>query len=292
MTIERYSLRLVDSHVHHWNPANLEWYPHLAPDFDVSALGVDGADGMKRRYNQSEYVQDARSWGLDKYIHVSATSGPRKYLDETAWLAGLGAPLAGAIGTVDLHLPADEAVADLKKITTSPLLKGIRNMEIPDWQGDSFLQVLQALQDRKLVYDLVVHPHTVNQAISALTQFPELSVVVEHAGWPESTMENERQSWLDGMTRLAALGRRVTCKLSGIAMFTHSTEHLAVESWFRDVVGCFGIDRCMIGSNFPVDGVFGTFDNMFSSYLQVANSYGDQAVKAIFAENAERVYGI
>jgi predicted TIM-barrel fold metal-dependent hydrolase len=292
MTISRDSLRFVDAHVHHWDPANLDWYPHLAPDFDVSALGVEGADGMKRRYNQPEYVADASSWGLQKYVHVNATSGPKAYFDETEWLAGLGGPLAGLIGTLDLHGDPDEVVADLTRQAGQPLFKGIRNVEIPDWDGAPFQAVLAELQRRGLVYDLVVHPDTMDQAVSLLSRYPDLTVVVEHAGWPHSTSDDERASWRSGMQKLAELGARVSCKLSGIAMFTHTADVGAVRPWLDEIVGIFGTDRCLVGSNFPVDGVFGAFDDVMASYLEVVGAYGDAAVEAVFAGNAERVYGI
>lgn len=292
MTVTRESLRFVDSHVHHWDPANLDWYPHLAPDFDVSALGVDGAEGMKRRYNQPEYVADATRWGLDKYVHVSATSGPKKYLDETEYLAGLGGPLAGLIGTVDLDGDTDEVVADLARQAKQPLFKGIRHMHIPDWGAPDFHAVLAELQDRGLVYDLVVHPDTMDQAVALLNRYPDLAVVVEHAGWPHTTSDEERSVWRNGMRKLAELGPWLSCKLSGVAMFTHTTAVASVKPWFDELIGIFGTERVLVGSNFPVDGVFGSFDDMMAAYLEIIGEYGEAVVAAAFATNAERIYGI
>ncbi|HWD05842.1 MAG TPA: amidohydrolase family protein [Kribbella sp.] len=292
MTVTRESLRFVDSHVHHWDPANLDWFPHLAPEFDVSALGVEGAEGMKRRYNQPEYLADATRWGLDKYVHVSATSGPKKYLDETAFLAGLGGPLAGLVGTVDLDGDPSQVVAELAGQAEQPLFKGIRNMHIPDWDAPAFHAVLDELQSRGLVYDLVVHPDTMDRAVALLSRYPDLAVVVEHAGWPHTTGDEERGAWRTGMRKLAELGPRLSCKLSGVAMFTHTTDLAAVRPWCDELIELFGSERVLVGSNFPVDGVFGSFDSMMAAYLEIIGAHGDAAVGAAFAANAERIYGI
>jgi predicted TIM-barrel fold metal-dependent hydrolase len=57
-------------------------------------------------------------------------------------------------------------------------------------------------------------------------------------------------------------------------------------------VDIFGVDRCMVASNFPVDGMFGGFDAMMTSYLEVLRPFGVDAVDALFAANAERGYRI
>ena len=284
--------RLVDAHVHHWDPANLRWYPHLAPDFDVSALGVTEADGMKRRYLLDEYLADATPWNLDKYVHVNATSGPKAYLAEAEWLAGLGGPLAAVIGTVDLEQEPAAALADLTAQAGSPLFRGIRTMHIPDYDSPTLEATLRFLAERGLVYDFVVHPASMPEAAEVVRRHRDLTVVIEHAGWPTSTDDAERARWRDGMRALADAHEGVACKLSGIAMATHTLDLDAVHPWFDEVLATFGTGRCLVGSNFPVDGVFGSFDQLMGIYLAVVDAHGDAAVEAVFAANAERIYGI
>jgi L-fuconolactonase len=130
------------------------------------------------------------------------------------------------------------------------------------------------------------------EAAHVLDGYPDLTVVVEHVGWPTAFDPDHVSLWRDGMRRLAELRESVHCKLSGIAMATHSPEVDAVGPWFRDAVDLFGADRCLVGSNFPVDGVFGSFDAVLGAYLTVLELYGDEAVAAMFAGNTERVYRI
>ena len=60
--------------------------------------------------------------------------------------------------------------------------------------------------------------------------------------------------------------------------------------WIEFAIETFGVDRCMFASNFPVDGIRGTLEELFSSYLAVVAGLGDQAIEDLFAGNAERIY--
>jgi L-fuconolactonase len=292
MTADRPGLRFVDAHVHHWDPANTDWYPHLAPDFDLSALGVAGADRMKRRYQVEEYLADVRPWGIDKYVHINATPAPKAYLDEGRWVVGLGGPVAAIIGTVDLEQDRDEVIKDLERQAELPQFRGIRNMHIPDLTAPVFIEVLAFLRDRNLVYDFVVHPDTMTGAAAAIRAVPGLRVVVEHTGWPTATDDDHRQQWRTGMRELAAVGDDVACKITGLAMTTHTLDAGVNRPWLEETLDIFGVRRCLAGTNMPVDGVFGGVDSLMQTYLDVLGSRGPAAIEAVLATNAERVYRI
>jgi predicted TIM-barrel fold metal-dependent hydrolase len=55
-------------------------------------------------------------------------------------------------------------------------------------------------------------------------------------------------------------------------------------------VGAFGVERCMFASNFPVDGMHGTFDELFTTYAALTDGLGDGEREQLFAATAERVY--
>ena len=292
MTGNREGLRFVDAHVHHWDPANTAWYPHLASDFDLSALGVAGADRMKRRYQVEEYLADVEPWGIDKYVHVNATPAPKAYLDEGYWVVGLGGPVSAIIGTVDLEMPRDEVIKDLERQAELPQFRGIRNMHIPDPAGREFTEVLEFLRDHDLVYDYVVHPDTMAEAAAAIRRVPGLRVVVEHTGWPTATDVAHREQWRAGMRELAGIGEDVTCKITGLAMTTHTLGAGVNRPWLEEALDIFGVQRCLAGTNMPVDGVFGGVDALMQTYVDVLGQRGQGAVEAVLATNAERVYRI
>ena len=53
----------------------------------------------------------------------------------------------------------------------------------------------------------------------------------------------------------------------------------------------FGADRCMFASNFPVDGMHGTFDDLYSTYDELTDGLDETTRDKLFAGNAERIYG-
>jgi L-fuconolactonase len=151
-------------------------------------------------------------------------------------------------------------------------------------------EVLHALRERDLVFELMVHSDQLTTSARALERHGDLVVVVEHAGWPRNDSGEERALWTDGIDALAGLGDNVLCKLSGLAMPLGSMTPDVLAPWLEHVVEAFGVDRCLFGSNFPVDGMHGSFDELLTSYSIVMADLDHEARDKLFAANAERVY--
>src|SRR5207302_8488017 len=117
-----------------------------------------------------------------------------------------------------------------------------------------------------------------------------LTVVVEHAGWPRTNSDDERALWQAGIDALAALGDNVHCKLSGLAMPFESVRVDDLAPWLEYALEAFGVDRCMFASNFPVDSMYGTFDELYAAFSTVTAGVDDRSREKLFATNAERVY--
>jgi predicted TIM-barrel fold metal-dependent hydrolase len=64
----------------------------------------------------------------------------------------------------------------------------------------------------------------------------------------------------------------------------------AFAPWIEPVIELFGVDRCMFASNFPVDGMHGTLDQLYSTFDAVTAGLDDASRDKLFATNAERVY--
>ena len=92
------------------------------------------------------------------------------------------------------------------------------------------------------------------------------------------------------MAALADLGDRVVCKLSGLAMPLGSISATRFAPWLEPTIERFGADRCMFASNFPVDGMHGSFDELFTAYATVTAGLDDDARELLFAGTAERIY--
>jgi predicted TIM-barrel fold metal-dependent hydrolase len=150
--------------------------------------------------------------------------------------------------------------------------------------------VLHALQERNLLFELMAHPDQLGTAAAQLVGFDGLIVVVEHTGWPRSNTDEERSLWRAGIDALASLGDNVMCKLSGLAMPFGSMHVDAFAPWLEYAIDAFGVDRCMFASNFPVDAMYGTFDELYGAFNTVTAGLDSESRDKIFASNAERIY--
>jgi L-fuconolactonase len=284
MTIER----VVDAHVHLWDPARADWYPYLA---GMQELDMGDISGMARRFDQPTYFSEAAGWNVQKFVHVAAAA-PAKQLDETRELDEQAAATGHPDVLIGSLIPSDD-VADLERQLdeqmASKRFRGVRIMA----EGERALPtpaILRALQDRGLLFELMVHPDQLEPAAAALDGW-ELPVVVEHMGWPRSNDPEEHELWRAGMAVLADLRDNVTCKLSGLAMPMQSMDAATFAPWIHDAIERFGVDRCMFASNFPVDGMHGTFDDLYGTYDELTTHLDASTRDKLFAANAERVYG-
>jgi predicted TIM-barrel fold metal-dependent hydrolase len=138
--------------------------------------------------------------------------------------------------------------------------------------------------------EVMVHPDLLLPTARRLESTDSLVVVIEHAGWPRNGSEQERALWTEGINALGSLGDNVLCKLSGLAVPLGSMNVEVLAPWLEYAIEAFGVDRCMFGSNFPVDGMCGTLDELYSTYSAVTARLDIEARDKIFAGNAERIY--
>jgi predicted TIM-barrel fold metal-dependent hydrolase len=280
--------RVVDAHVHLWDPARADWYPYLS---GRQQLNMGDVSGMSRRFDVPTYLTESTGWNVEKLVNVAAATG-RHSIDETLEL-DQRAETDGHPDAIIGGLPPTESVAEAVELIdrqlTAPRFRGVRPMGAFEGPLPS-ADVLRALQDRGLVFELMTHPDQLEAAARGLELLDELVVVVEHTGWPRSASEEEFALWKVGMDALAGLGDKVLCKLSGLAMPLGSMRADAFAPWIEHAIEAFGAARCMFASNFPVDGMHGTFDELYSTFDAVTSGLDDAARDLLFAATAERVY--
>jgi predicted TIM-barrel fold metal-dependent hydrolase len=246
---------------------------------------------MCRRFDVDTYQAEAAGWNVEKLINVAAATGRHSIeetieLDDNAHVSGRPNAIIGGLPPTDTSA---EAIELIDRQMTASRFRGVRPMganmgPLPD------ADVLRALQERNLVFELMTHPDQLRLAATQLSGFDDLTVAVEHAGWPRSNSDEELALWRAGIDALAGLGDNVVCKLSGLAMPLGSMRVEAFAPWLEYAIGAFGVDRCMFASNFPVDSMHGTFDELYDVFNLVTAGFDTESREKLFATNAERVY--
>jgi predicted TIM-barrel fold metal-dependent hydrolase len=282
--------RIVDAHVHFWDPARPDWYPYLAGGQE---LGMGDTSGMNRRFDWAAYQREAAGWNVEKVVNVAAATGPHS-VDETLELDRIADEVGAPHAVIGAVLPSDtveDAIAAIDRQLAASRFRGVRPMgrsADPLPAGE----VLAALAERRLVFELMARPDQLVVAAEGLASHDSLTVVVEHTGWPRSGDDEERRLWRDGIAALADLGPEVVCKLSGLAMPLGTMDPEAFRPWIEHAIEAFGPDRCMFASNFPVDGIHGTLDDLWSTCATLAADLDDATRDQLFAGTAERTYRI
>jgi L-fuconolactonase len=280
--------RIVDPHVHLWDPARTDWYPYLS---GRSELDMGDVSKMSRRFNADTYLVEAAGWNVEKLVNVAAATGWYS-IDETIELdraAGDNGQPAAIIGGLPPTDSVAEKVSALDRQLTAPRFRGVRPMGgaeglLPE------VDVLRALAERKLLVEVMIHPDQLLATARRLESDDSVVVVIEHAGWPRNGSESERALWTEGINALGGLGDNVVCKLSGLAAGLGSIAPDVLGPWLEYAIEAFGVDRCMFASNFPVDGIHGSLDELYTSYSTVAARLDIESRGKLFATNAERIY--
>jgi len=280
--------RIVDAHVHLWDPARSDWYPYLSGG---RQLNMGDVSGMSRRFDVPTYLNESAGWNVQKLVNVAAATG-RHSIDETLELDQRGATEGhpdAIVGGLPPTGSVSEAVELIDRQMAAPRFRGVRPMGVFEGPLPTD-EILRALAERSLVFELMTHPDRLQEAARGLESFDDLVVVVEHTGWPRSASDEEFALWKVGIDALAGLGDNIVCKLSGLAMPLGSMRADAFAPWLEHAIDAFGAGRCLFASNFPVDGIHGTFDELCSTFNAVTSGLDNGARDQIFATTAERIY--
>jgi predicted TIM-barrel fold metal-dependent hydrolase len=82
----------------------------------------------------------------------------------------------------------------------------------------------------------------------------------------------------------------VVAKLSGLGTFIHRNDPGHVGWLVRETLALFGPDRCLWGSNFPIEKLWTGYAPLLEAHLRATDSLDEAARRALFFDNACRVY--
>jgi predicted TIM-barrel fold metal-dependent hydrolase len=91
------------------------------------------------------------------------------------------------------------------------------------------------------------------------------------------------------MERLAARPN-VAVKLSAFGTFIHRNDPAFIKAMIEACAAIFGAERCLYGSNFPIEKIWCRYDDLFDAFRAGAESLGQKACDAIFNDTAARIY--
>jgi predicted TIM-barrel fold metal-dependent hydrolase len=286
-------LPFVDTHVHYWDLKDESLrYVWLEPDWVHPVLG--DIDGLKvLRYMAPQYVAETRFQNVAKAVHVQAAIGIDDPVEETRWLQeqadATGFP-HGIVAHCDLTAP--DAEATIERHLEYANMRGIRDFGTGDYLVDPTWQVGYALLAKHdLVFCLDVLPENLGKARALAEQVPDVVLCIDHAGFPRSREPDYFEMWKAGMND-AAGAPNVVCKVSGLGMCDNQWTVNSFRPWVLACIEAFGTERTFFGTNWPVDRLYSSYGDVLNAYEEIIAGFSEAEQRAMFSENAERVFRV
>lgn len=307
---------IVDPHHHLWERP--DW------TYGLDELWADTSAG--HNVVQTVFLECGSSYLTDGPEHLQPV-GETHYVAAVAKASQADdakATIAAIVSRADLaHTKLDE-VLDAHEAAGNGLFRGIRHagardphpeaLTIPGrsaeglYANDAFRRGVARLGERGYSYD-TWHYHHQNQSFLALAKaVPSTSMVLDHFGTPlgVGVYADQREaifsSWQRDMAAIAQCPN-VVAKLGGLAMPDNgfgwhdrdlpptSDEFVEVQArYYHHTIACFGADRCMFESNFPVDRMSISYAVLWNALKKIASEYSAVEQEAMFSGTARKIY--
>ena len=235
------------------------------------------------------------------------------------------ATIGAIVGRADLRLGAElDEVLEAHETAAPGLFRGIRHAGAralyPDtlriagsapeglYQDDSFRRGVARLGELGFTYD-TWHYHHQNQDFADLAlAVPGTTMVLDHFGTPVGVgpFADQREAIFEQWQRdieLIAQRPNVVAKLGGLAMPDNgfgwhdrdspptSDEFAEAQArYYLHAIQCFGADRCMFESNFPVDRWSLSYHVLWNGLKKIVADFPENEQHAMFYGTAARVY--
>lgn len=274
----------IDSHQHYWNYNTT----------DYGWMGEEMA-AIRRDFLPADLLPELKSIAFDGSIAVQA----RQSAEETRWLLELADQyphILGVVGWIDLR--AEDVRQQLSDFAAHPRAVGVRHVihDEPDVDfmlQPAFVKGVQQLEEFQLAYDLLLFQKHLPNALKLVQSCSSQQVfVLDHIGKPVFNGVAYLK-WREGIRQLA-LNQNVYCKLSGMVTEVdwQHWEASDFEVYLQLLLDKFGPDRLMIGSDWPVCLVAGSYPEVMQVVQDFIAQLSPDEQSAILGGNAARAYGI
>jgi predicted TIM-barrel fold metal-dependent hydrolase len=237
---------------------------------------------------------------------------------------------AAIVGHADLRV--GDAVADLldRALAAAPeRFRGVRQstLEPPSdevmrfsimpyrptagvMRSPGFRPGFRHLARRGLTFDASVFHHQLDDIVELAREFPDTVIVLDHMGMAlglDMSEQARAEAFHDWRVRLARVAtcENVVCKVGGLGMpswgfgFERRADPISSQElegvwspYIETAIDAFGVDRCMMASNFPPDGWSCGYVPLWNALKGAVSGFSPAEKAALFCETAERVYRI
>ncbi len=309
-------IRIIDPHHHLWD------FP--TSTYLVKELKEDTSSGHK--VEKTIYMECGFGYyqeGPEHLKPVGETEIVKKYSDESK--DSEGAVISGIVSKADLRLGDSlNEVLDAHSQASEGLFRGIRHAgasaEYPDqltipggaprelFEDGAFIDGIKLLGKKGYTYDTWHYHYQNKDFIKMVSQIPDTTIILDHFGTPLGVgpyaihKEAIYKEWKEDMIELSKF-ENVVMKIGGLAMpdngFGWDIRNRPASSdefvnsqkrYYLHVIDCFGPDRCMMESNFPVDRRSISYHVLYNGLKKIVADFSDDEKDQMFYGTAEKIY--
>ena len=308
------------------DPHHHLWFGGGAPDYLLENLWND--TGAGHNIVKTVFIECGVGYYETGPDHLKSV-GETEFAANIALQSAFGAPnkpnIAGIVSHIDLTLSDElEESLEIHKEASKGLLRGIRHAgafhPYPEeafiaftygpglFLDEAFQAGVRFLGQCGYTYESW-HYHTQLRDFYTLARSaPETIIILDHFGTPLGTTsfrdhrEDIFQQWKADIRKLAECPN-VYAKLGGLAQPDNgfgwheaakpaSSDDLvtAQKQYYLHTIECFGVNRCMFESNFPVDKMSISYVVLWNAFKKMVTDFSDDEKNALFYDTAEMVY--
>lgn len=290
-------MKIVDAHHHFWDP-DLNYHPWLRDEPPIPFRYGDYS-ALRCRFMAEEYDAAASRFDVVATVTMEGEWDPSDPVGEARWLQDLqdstGRP-AAHVAQAWLDRPDLDAVLDV--YTGMSLVRSVRHKPRANAQpggplggmsDPAFQAGFKKLAATGLHFDLQTPWWHLEEAIRLAGVAPNVLMVLNHTGLPADRSPEGLAGWRAAMNRFATLPQAAV-KISGLGMAGQPWRLADNRDLIRFTIDTFGPARAMFASNFPVDGLCGSFETIYSGFESATADYGSEERCQLFAGTAARLY--
>lgn len=294
-------LPIIDAHHHFWD-LSLNKHPWLC-DAEMIPFRYGDYSTIRKNFLVKDYQQLAAHQNVVKTVHVEAEWESTDPVGETRWLHALydetGSPHA-LVGQV--WFDRDDVATVLAGHASYPLTRSVRQKPkssptfeafTPGLRGSladaRFREGYRLLKKFGLHYDLQTPWWHLTEAAQLAQDFPDTLIILNHSGLPADRSVSGLARWREAM-EIFAEQPNTAVKISGICVPQETWTPALNREVVLETLRIFGVARCMFASNFPVDSLWASYDEIFGGFKAITSHFNEREQRLLFHDNALNYY--
>jgi predicted TIM-barrel fold metal-dependent hydrolase len=289
---------LVDCNVHLWDQRDNPVF--WLTDRTLVRELIGNYDSLPDVYTLGDYERETA--GFDVRGIVWSDAGAEDPVAAAEWVWRQDEERGLVTGIVSLGDPAADGFGELvDSLRRIPLVRSVRvrlagGLVQGDQSQPTLLEQPAVMEHFTLMarHDLVATIEATSDQLNAVTRLardlPQLKIVVDHFGWPTELSEAGRQSHLERLAELAAM-LNVATRLDAVGTVFGPWTAEEVRPWLLAIVATFGPDRCMLGSDLPIERLRSGFEALYRAYDDIFAEHTRRDREMLLRATAERWYG-